>query len=145
MNTELLYQPVVIPSSFEPRATRPEFEPTAPPFEYQPRTTLTGYQLPACVICKYNGYPSQQRTFPCGCIHPIHDDCIILFKQTELPCPLCGTLWTLANRPRAIPHLAEHARPKRCTLWFTLFTIFIIVIAVCGTGVLVYLSVKNAF
>ena len=145
MNTEPLYQPVVIPSSFEPRATRPEFEPTAPPFEYQPRTTLTGYQLPACVICKYNGYPSQQRTFPCGCIHPIHDDCIILFKQTELPCPLCGTLWTLANRPRAIPQLAEHARPKRCTLWFTLFTIFIIVIAVCGTGVLVYLSVKNAF
>ena len=157
MNTEPLYQPVVIPSSYEPyepRATRPEFEPTAPPFEYQsmtiltgyqPRTTLTGYQLPACVICKYNGYPSQQRTFPCGCIHPIHDDCIILFKQTELPCPLCGTLWTLANRPRAIPQLAEHARPKRCTLWFTLFTIFIIVIAVCGTGVLVYLSVKNAF
>jgi hypothetical protein len=142
MNTEPMYQPVVIPVSytrheFEPSAPRHEFEPTAPPFD-------PGYQSIACIICNYTGYPSQQRTFPCGCIHPIHDDCVVLFKQHEYVCPLCGTLWTFANRLQTIPPLASPP-PKRCTIWFTLFAIFISVIAVCGTGLIVYLSVKNVF
>jgi hypothetical protein len=54
-------------------------QPTAPP------------GIPICVICSYSA--PTQRTFPCGCIYPIHDQCIPSFRRIGGVCPKCYQVW----------------------------------------------------
>jgi hypothetical protein len=44
-----------------------------------------------CLICHYPTPTS--RTFPCGCVYPIHDRCIVTFKTIGGICPRCKQIW----------------------------------------------------
>jgi hypothetical protein len=70
--------------------------PTAPPaIEYyaplqaeENPAPLHGYQ---CLIC-YSPTPIN-RTFPCGCVHAIHERCIPTFRAIGGICPRCKQVW----------------------------------------------------
>jgi len=62
-------------------------QPTAPPMD----PVQGGTSTPICVICSYPAAPL--RTFPCGCIYPIHDQCIASFRRIGGVCPKCHQVW----------------------------------------------------
>ena len=55
------------------------YGPSAPPMEYP------------CVMC--NGLASSVRTFPCGCVYPIHEGCAGTFRRVGGVCPKCYQVW----------------------------------------------------
>lgn len=95
-----------------------------------------------CALCYYEGWPSSVRTFPCGCVLPIHDMCVISFKQRGGICPICGSLWTFTNGIPFTPPLV--IRKNECPFWTICFIFFITVAVFSVVGTIVYLTIHAA-
>jgi hypothetical protein len=65
------------------------YGPSAPPIESP------------CIMC--NGLASNARTFPCGCVYPIHESCVRTFRRIGGICPKCNQVW-IAVETQSVPN-----------------------------------------
>jgi hypothetical protein len=104
----------------------------------------------ACLICQYSA--AHARTFPCGCVYPIHEQCIPTFRSIGGICPRCKQVWVpvilddrsettiIARRESKTQYICFPHDTWRARLWYSLCCILLLagIVLCCFLLVKVY-------